>query len=148
MYEVLHKRKVFRDSFLEGLEVFDVKTGIFAFPDLFQELFVASSTCTSEDVIEILKVHGDGEVRVKEFLLNAIRKLNEMGKTCFPAIGNDYHFDSLFSELKDFLMCSTGSPYHTGNVVHVHFTSEVGLPAFSWGTCGPCPPWLLMKKAS
>ena len=37
----------------------------------------------------------------------------------------------MFSELKDFLRCATGSPYHQGNTVNVLFIAEVDSPAFA-----------------
>ena len=42
----------------------------------------------------------------------------------------------MFSELKDFLRCATGSPYHQGNTVNVLFMAEADSPAFAFCTCG------------
>ena len=84
MYDVLHKRKIFLDSFAEGLEVFYLKTGINAFPDLFMELFVASDECCPDDILSIL--HFDNydceapEGQIVMFFQNTIKKLNQSGK--------------------------------------------------------------------
>ena len=82
IYDVLHKRKVFLDAFTEGLEIFHLKTAINTFPELFKELFIASDTCSSSDVIAILHfddICGPEEQRVANYLKDAIQVLNETG---------------------------------------------------------------------
>lgn len=83
VYDVLHKRK---DCFGEGLEVFSLRTAINAFPDLLEQLFVSSDSCSSEDVLSILKFgenfEGDAEKsRVAGYFKNCIRKLGESGES-------------------------------------------------------------------
>ena len=71
------------DSFADGLEVFGLKSGISAFPDLFQELFLASDTCSPEDILSILHLsdlESDDEAKVAGYLKTAIRRLSESGK--------------------------------------------------------------------
>ena len=66
IYDTLHKWKVFLDVFAEGLEVFSLKRGITAFPNLFLELFVAPMSCTLADVLAIICMDvADGEARRK-----------------------------------------------------------------------------------
>lgn len=81
IYDVLHKRKIFLDAFAEGLEVFYLRTGIQAFPDLFQELFVAADTCSPDDVLGILKFQCDDSEssKIAGYLKSSIKKLDESG---------------------------------------------------------------------
>lgn len=65
---------------MEGLEVFDLKSGIVAFPELFKELFVSCDS-SAEDVIKILHFDDAGlDTRIQGFLLRSIRKLSESGR--------------------------------------------------------------------
>lgn len=81
--DVLHKRKVFLDAFAEGLEVFSIKRGISAFPEIFRALFVASDMCCPEDILSILHFDelDDNSRRVAEYLKSVIQKLGESGKS-------------------------------------------------------------------
>lgn len=80
IYDILHKRKVFLDAFLEGLEVFHLKAAVCAFPALFEGLFVASPRCSAQEVLDILQydenLDTDGE-RVVGYLENTISELDE-----------------------------------------------------------------------
>ena len=81
---------MFLDAFSEGLEVFYLKSAIEAFPDLFEQLFVASDTCSPNDVLSILQFRDDlaanpEQLRVAGFLKSVIRKLDETGKVV-PAL--------------------------------------------------------------
>ena len=82
IYDILHKRKVFLDAFLEGLEVFHLKAAVCAFPALFEGLFVASPRCSAQEVLDILQydenLDTDGE-RVVGYLENTISELDEEG---------------------------------------------------------------------
>ena len=83
IHDVLHKRKVHLDAFTDGLEEFKIKSGINAFPDLFCELFVASSSCSPEDVISIICLHevDDEKMTCARYLKGAIKKMCESGNT-------------------------------------------------------------------
>ena len=57
IHNVLHKRKLYLDAFTEGLAVFQLRTAIATFPELFKELLVATDVCSSSDVLDILHFH-------------------------------------------------------------------------------------------
>ena len=81
MYDVLHKRKVFLDSFAEGLEVFHIRSAIRAFPILFEELFVASGSCSPADVLSVLQFKDtESDCRVARLLKSAVSKFDESGR--------------------------------------------------------------------
>ena len=81
VYNVLHKRKVFLDAFVEGLELFHIGSAIRAFPSLFEELFVASGSCCPADVLSILnfKDSKKSDSRVARLLKSTILKFDESG---------------------------------------------------------------------
>ncbi len=82
LYEGLQKRKVYLDAFSDGLEVFRMRTAIHLFPHLFKDLFIPSDTCSSDDVLAVLKFRTDlttEEQRVTEYLLKFIRHIEEKG---------------------------------------------------------------------
>ena len=84
-HDVLHKRKVLLDCFAEGLEVFSARSAIQAFPDLLEELFVASESCSPQDVLAILHFEEGFEqdpdkLRVAGYLKACIERLDEAGE--------------------------------------------------------------------
>ena len=54
-YDAFQKRKVYLDSFAEGLEEFSVRTVMRAFPDVLKSVFTVSKEISPSDVSSILK---------------------------------------------------------------------------------------------
>lgn len=55
VYDALHKRKLFLDSFGEGLEVFGILNFLQKFPAEMKTAFVSKGTLIPEDVLKMLK---------------------------------------------------------------------------------------------
>ncbi len=82
LYEAMHKRKVFLDAFAEGLEVFKIRSAINLYPEMFKTLFVASDTCTPDDVIATLNMPytmSPEHQRIAGYLKDCIKQLDETG---------------------------------------------------------------------
>ncbi len=86
VYEALHKRKLFLDSFGEGLEVFGVLGFIQKFTDELKPAFVSSGILISDDVLKILKPRPSDDVmtvdekRVYKFLEHYIEQCTDIRK--------------------------------------------------------------------
>ena len=82
-YDALQKRMVFLDAFAEGLETFKIHTAIKHFTALFEQMFLAPSSCTSSDVLSIMglpkRTLNDKQQLVWTFLQSAINQLDEEG---------------------------------------------------------------------
>ncbi len=78
----MHKRKVFIDAFAEGLEVFKIRSAINLYPEMFKALFVASDTCTPDNVIATLSMPctmSPEDQRIAGYLKDCIKQLDESG---------------------------------------------------------------------
>ncbi len=71
-YDAFQKRKVYLDSFAEGLEEFGVRTVMRAFPDVLESVFTVSSEISPSDVSSILKaassLEGELVLRIWKYL--------------------------------------------------------------------------------
>jgi len=61
LYDALQKRRIYLDAFASGLEVFELKTIIVHFPEIFKPAFVFSGKITPSDVINMLHPKTDTE---------------------------------------------------------------------------------------
>ena len=63
--------------------MFSIKSGISAFPDLFEEFFVVSESCSPKDVLSILQLDlddcHDDKLKVAGYLKNTIKRMCESG---------------------------------------------------------------------
>lgn len=88
------------DSLADGLEVFSLKSAISAFPDQFQELFVASGSCSAEAVMSIVQLaplDNEEKIRVAGHFKSALKGMSESGKWKFglgPVRRGDYRENS------------------------------------------------------
>lgn len=55
LYDALHKKKMYLDSFGEGLEEFGVLSLIKAFPEKFESSFTVPESIQPSDVVAVLK---------------------------------------------------------------------------------------------
>ena len=86
VFDALHKRKLFLDSFGEGLEVFGVLSFIQKFPAEMKSAFVSKGILSPEDVLKILTPKAavdnmsDKETRVYHFFKNYVNQCTDKRK--------------------------------------------------------------------
>ena len=134
--------------------MFSIRAAIQAFPDLLEELFVASEACSPEDVLAILHFEEGFQedpdmVRVAGYLKACVGRLEENGECCLCCALIRIILVSLYlpypvcaictcaflaPDLRSLLRCVTGSPYHRGNSINVAFSND--QEAFHFATCG------------
>lgn len=93
IHDVLHKRKALLDSFAEGLEVFHLKTAISAFPEEFQDLFVATAPCSPEAVLDIVQMpplDDEDKTRVASIFKSALTRMSELGEQVLVKLTVDH----------------------------------------------------------
>lgn len=83
VYEALHKRRPFLDSFGEGLEIYGLLSFIQKFTAEMKPAFVPDGILCSDDVLQIMKPKISGEVitpeesRVYTFLKNYVKQCTD-----------------------------------------------------------------------
>ena len=146
--------------------ILHMRTAINAFPDLLEQLFVSSDSCSPEDVLAILKFsenfEGDAEKsRVASYFRNSIRKLEESGESGYwegfviAFIGTNHEcfipprvdvFSNTITDLKALLRCITT------NATPSLWTSlqrlRKGSTSAHVAILSPYPPRLQMRRPS
>ena len=83
VFDALHKRKLFLDTFGEGLEVYGVLSFVQKFPAEMKPVFVSRGILSPEDVLKILSPNPtvdnmiDKERRVYRFFQNYVKQCTD-----------------------------------------------------------------------